>query len=60
MVLRLHATVENEAAGWIYQIYRENITYYDYFCPLIPIGEESLKDRIEAILTLDPAEEVDL
>jgi hypothetical protein len=60
MVLRLHATVENDEAGWVLQVFRENISYYDYICPITPIGEESLRDRIEAILTLDPHEEATL
>ena len=60
MVLRLHATVENEEDGWVFQVYRENISYYGYICPVSPIAQETLRDRIEAILTLDPQEEDNL
>lgn len=56
MVLRLHAQLENEEAGWVFQVFRENISYYQYISPDSPIAQETLRDRIEAILTLDPTE----
>ena len=60
MVLRLHATVENEEDGWVFQVYRQNISYYQFISPETPIAQETFRDRIEAILTLDPAEEARL
>tara|TARA_B100000745_G_C19962562_1_gene325442 strand:+ start:373 stop:531 length:159 start_codon:yes stop_codon:yes gene_type:complete len=52
--------VENEDAGWVFQVFRENISYYQYISQESPIAEETLRDRIEAILTLDPVEEAKL
>jgi len=60
MVLRLHAQVENEEAGWVFQVFRENISYYQYISPESPIAQETWRDRIDAILTLDPREEANL
>ncbi len=57
MVLRLHAQIEDEGAGWVFQVFRENISYYTYIPQDSPIGQETFRDRIEAILTLDPIEE---
>tara|TARA_B100000029_G_C17416495_1_gene902677 strand:+ start:834 stop:1019 length:186 start_codon:yes stop_codon:yes gene_type:complete len=56
MVLRLKFRLENPDRGWVYEVYEENIWYYRY-PEDYPNPEPTLREKIEAILTLDPLED---
>lgn len=56
MVMRLKYQIENLEQGWVFQTFEENIWFYNKCAEDYPMGRESLRDRIEAILTLDPTE----
>ena len=56
MVYRLKFRLEDPTYGWVYEVYEENIWYYQ-FPEDYPAAKPTLREKIEAILTLDPVED---